>query len=168
MKLRTLLVYGFAATSLACSTAVQARHSVDKKLLERGRYLVRIGGCNDCHTAGYAESGGKTPESQWLEGNPVGFQGPWGTTYPANLRLYMQKLSLAQWLKAARKPLRPPMPWFNLRVMPDADLHAIYAFIRQLGPAGKPAPLYVAPGHNATSPYIVFVPQNLPKTASRH
>ncbi|MEJ2396973.1 MAG: cytochrome C, partial [Gammaproteobacteria bacterium] len=62
MKLRTLLVYGFAATSLACSTAVQARHSVDKKLLERGRYLVRIGGCNDCHTAGYAESGGKTPE----------------------------------------------------------------------------------------------------------
>ncbi|HTG73952.1 MAG TPA: cytochrome C, partial [Terriglobia bacterium] len=27
--------------------------------VERGRYIVEIGGCNDCHTAGYAEAGGK-------------------------------------------------------------------------------------------------------------
>src|SRR5262245_734675 len=24
--------------------------------IERGRYVVEIGGCNDCHTAGYAEA----------------------------------------------------------------------------------------------------------------
>ncbi len=26
----------------------------------RGRYLVAVGGCNDCHTAGYSENGGTT------------------------------------------------------------------------------------------------------------
>lgn len=32
----------------------------------RGKYLIVIGGCNDCHTAGFAPSGGVTPEAQWL------------------------------------------------------------------------------------------------------
>lgn len=168
MKYRKLLVFGIAASSLLCSMAVQAQHNVSRKMLEHGRYLARVGGCNDCHTVGYAESGGKTPESKWLEGNPVGFQGPWGTTYPANLRLYMHKVSLKQWMAVARKPLRPPMPWFNLRVMSDYDLRSIYAFIHHLGPAGKPAPAYVAPGQATTSPYIVFVPKNPSQTASNN
>jgi len=45
--------------------------------IERGRYLVRIGGCNDCHTAGYLEAAGHSPEADWLTGSAVGFQGPW-------------------------------------------------------------------------------------------
>jgi mono/diheme cytochrome c family protein len=28
----------------------------------RGKYLIVIGGCNDCHTSGYAPSGGATPK----------------------------------------------------------------------------------------------------------
>jgi mono/diheme cytochrome c family protein len=48
----------------------------DKASIERGRYLVSISGCNDCHTGGYAETGGKTPEADWLTGVPVGFSGP--------------------------------------------------------------------------------------------
>src|SRR5882672_998171 len=51
------------------------------KLRERGSYLAVIAGCNDCHTPGYAESGGKVPESQWLTGTLLGWSGPWGTTY---------------------------------------------------------------------------------------
>lgn len=44
---------------------------------ERGKYLVLIGGCNDCHTPGFIESDGKGPaESEWLTGSPVGFRGP--------------------------------------------------------------------------------------------
>jgi mono/diheme cytochrome c family protein len=53
----------------------------------RGRYIALIGGCNDCHTAGFPQKGGEVPEAEWLLGNPVGFRGPWGTTYPTNLRL---------------------------------------------------------------------------------
>src|SRR5580765_696241 len=48
--------------------------------IKRGRYLTIVGGCNDCHTAGYAPSGGQVPETQWLLGDgTVGFRGPWGT-----------------------------------------------------------------------------------------
>jgi mono/diheme cytochrome c family protein len=127
--------------------------------IARGRYLVTIGGCNDCHTPGYPEQGGAVPESQWLTGVAVGYQGPWGTTYPANLRLVTGRLSEAQWVEHARKERLPPMPWFNLRAMTDADLKAMYAFIRSLGAPGKAAPAYVAPGGKVDTPYFVFVPQ---------
>lgn len=73
----------------------------DSNLVEQGRYLVRIAGCNDCHTSGYAQNGGKVPEDQWLTGDQLGWRGPWGTTYPINLRLHMQNISEAQWVKTA-------------------------------------------------------------------
>ena len=125
--------------------------------VERGRYLVRIAGCNDCHTAGYALSGGKVPESQWLTGDALGWRGPWGTTYPTNLRLSMQDLTEEQWVKKAKMlNARPPMPWFNVRDMSASDLRAIYRYVRQLGPAGKPAPAYVPPGETPSGPYVQF------------
>jgi len=128
--------------------------------IEQGRYLVRIAGCNDCHTPGYPPSGGKTPEAQWLLGDNVGFRGPWGTSYPANLRLLVKSMTEAQWVKMAHTAeMRPPMPWFALRDMKDSDLRAIYRYIRHLGPAGNPAPAYVPPDQEPTTPYIVFVPQ---------
>jgi hypothetical protein len=51
---------------------------------------------------------------------------------------------------------RPPMPWFNVRAMSDADLKAIYAYTRSLGAAGTPAPAYVPPGTKAAGPVIQF------------
>lgn len=139
----------------------------DPQSLDRGRYLTVTSGCNDCHSSGYLESGGALPTERWLTGGPVGFQGPWGTTYPANLRLLVDGMSEAQWLTRARQPMRPPMPWFNLRAMDDQDLIAIYRFIRALGPAGEPAPDAVGPGAVVATPYIDFVPKNLPRQASR-
>jgi mono/diheme cytochrome c family protein len=135
--------------------------------VERGRYLVTISGCNDCHTAGYLEQGGTTPESQWLTGSPVGYQGPWGTTYASNLRLVVGRMTEAEWVAHARKERLPPMPWFNVKAMSDTDLKAVYAFIRSLGQPGRPAPAYVAPGGKVTTPYFVFVPQVDQKQAAR-
>jgi hypothetical protein len=34
----------------------------DSLQIERRRYLVKISGCNDCHTAGYAMTGRDIPE----------------------------------------------------------------------------------------------------------
>jgi mono/diheme cytochrome c family protein len=133
----------------------------------RGKYLVTIGGCNDCHTAGYPESGGTTPEHDWLAGSPVGYQGPWGTTYAANLRLVIGSMSESEWIAHARKERLPPMPWFNLAKMTDQDLRAVYAYVKSLGPAGVAAPAYVAPGGKVDTPYIVFVPQTDAKHAAR-
>jgi hypothetical protein len=102
-------------------------------------------------------SGGKVPESQWLTGDALGWQGPWGTTYPLNLRRYMQGMSEAQWVKRAKTlETRPPMPWFNLRAMTSADLRAMYRYIRHLRPAGSDAPAYVPPGGKVSTPVVVF------------
>lgn len=134
--------------------------------IKRGEYLARIAGCNDCHTAGYPETAGNIPRDQWLTGVNVGFQGPWGTTYPANLRLYFADLGEEQWLARARSPMMPPMPWFALRDMDDEDLMALYHFIKSLGPAGEPVPVAVAPNQPVSTPYIEFFPRNLPLQAA--
>ena len=129
----------------------------DEASLKRGRYIAQIAGCNDCHSAGYAMSGGRTPEKDWLMGEAVGWRGPWGTTYPTNLRLYLQDLTEDQWVKKAKNlQARPPMPWFALRDMSTPDLRAFYRFVRHLLPAGQPAPEYVPPDKTPAGPYIQF------------
>ena len=125
--------------------------------IQRGKYLVKIAGCNDCHTAGYAAAGGKIPESQWLTGDKMGWRGPWGTTYPPNLRLYMRDMSEAKWIQRAKTvETRPPMPWFVLHDMTEQDLRAIYKYVTALGAAGEMAPIYVPPGKEPHTPYVQF------------
>lgn len=143
-------------SALLVSAPAFAQQKADPQLA-RGRYLVEIGGCNDCHTPGYAMSGGRVPEAQWLTGDGLGWQGPWGTTYPPNLRLYVQGMTEAQWVKRAKTlETRPPMPWFNVRAMTNADLRAMYRYIRHLGAAGSQAPAYVPPGGKVSTPVVVF------------
>lgn len=126
-------------------------------MIDQGRYLARIAGCNDCHTPGYAFSGGTTPESEWLTGDALGWRGPWGTTYPSNLRLYIQNFSEDAWLKLARNTqFRPPMPWFALRDMSDDDLKSLYHYMKHLGPAGQPAPAFVPPDQKPAGPFVLF------------
>ncbi len=148
-----------AALSLAqAAPAVEAPAPVrPRNAVELGRYLVQTAGCNDCHTPGYTQSGGKVAESQWLTGDALGWKGPWGTTYPINLRLYFAGMTEAQWLKHARtmEP-RPPMPWFNLRAMSNEDLRAIYRYAKAAGPAGQPAPAYLPPGKQPAGPVVQF------------
>jgi mono/diheme cytochrome c family protein len=108
------IVFLLAALVLALPAAAQQKSD---SLVKRGKYLVQIGGCNDCHTAGYAPSGGKVPEAQWLTGDMLGWRGPWGTTYPTNLRLYFQDLTENEWVRKAKTlSTRPPMPWFNCAI----------------------------------------------------
>jgi mono/diheme cytochrome c family protein len=134
-----------------------ANATAQGKYIERGRYLVKVGGCNDCHTAGYGMSAGKVPEKDWLQGDQLGWQGPWGTTYPTNLRLSMNAMGENDWIRMAQTmQARPPMPWFTLHQMDKEDLRAIYRYVRHLGKAGKPAPAYVPPEKTPVGPYIQF------------
>lgn len=136
--------------------------------IERGRYLARTTGCNDCHTAGYLPAAGQVPEAAWLKGDATGWNGPWGTTYAPNLRLFMARLGEDQWLEYARSvELRPPMPWFGLRAMTDTDLRSLYRFVRQLGAPGEQAPAYLPPGVTPQGVYVQFVMPQAPATAAR-
>ena len=115
-----LAIVGFCTSMSVFSNDLQ---QVD---ISRGKYLIKIVGCNDCHTAGYAPSGGAIPEEKWLLGDSLGYRGPWGTTYATNLRQNIQNFSEDGWISYARNlKTRPPMPWWALNAMTDDDLRAI-------------------------------------------
>jgi mono/diheme cytochrome c family protein len=145
------------ASLLTVPFVVHAGSGMDKKLVERGRYVVKIGGCNDCHTPGYASTDGNVPEKDWLIGDQLGWRGPWGTTYPANLRKTFGKMSESEWLKVAHKAnFRPPMPSVSLRNMSDGDLRAVYHYVRSLAPSSAEVPAYVPPNQEPNGPVVLF------------
>jgi hypothetical protein len=103
-----------AAGALAAAIAVAACTQLPSKsraaTVERGKYLVTIGGCNDCHTPLKMGSKGPEPDmSRMLSGHPesfaiaegfrqssaawmmnvsasgTAFSGPWGVSFTANL-----------------------------------------------------------------------------------
>jgi hypothetical protein len=102
------------------------------------------------------------PESEWFVGNKVGWHGPWGTTYPPNLRLTVQNMTEDVWVQIFRtRTERPPHPWLNLREASDRDLRAIYSYIKSLGRTGGMAPAYLPPGQKPQPPYFdMVVPPN--------
>ena len=153
-----------ACTGGTSVAATQAR-------VERGKYLVTVGGCNDCHTP--LKMGAKGPEpdmSRMLSGHPdsfpitagtapvsdkwmmtaaasgTAFSGPWGVSFAANLTpdqntgigiwtedMFMKTLRTGRHMGVSREIL-PPMPWFNYGEMTDADLKAVYAYLRTIPP----------------------------------
>ncbi|WP_244883582.1 cytochrome c [Variovorax paradoxus] len=156
---RATAVLTVLLSSALAGAQTASSQKADKGEIQRGRYLVMVAGCNDCHTPGYAAKNGEVDEKLWLTGDALGWSGPWGTTYPVNLRLFMADMSKQQWVKHARTMTpRPPMPWFNVRPMTDADLKAIYAYTRSLGRGGDPAPAFVPPGANKPGGPLVQFP----------
>ncbi|MGH8183156.1 MAG: cytochrome C [Rhodanobacteraceae bacterium] len=132
--------------------------TASSKSIRHGEFLVGYGGCQDCHTPGWAEHGGQAPKDALLTGGGMNFQGPWGTTYPANLRLLVQKLTVKEWIARLRAlKTRPAMPWWTFRYLSDKDLADMYAYIHSLGPAGQPAHAWVPPGQDAPPPYLRLV-----------
>jgi cytochrome c553 len=83
--------------------------------------------------------------------------GPWGTSYAANLtpdkatglggwtaELFIKTMRTGKHLGVGR-PLLPPMPWYDLAGLSDADLRAIFAYLRSLKPIHNPVPAPVPP-----------------------
>jgi mono/diheme cytochrome c family protein len=148
------------ATTALTSTATPYVQAADP--IEAGRYLVIISGCNDCHTPGYMELEGNVPEEQWLTGSPIGWRGPWGTTYPRNLRLTVQSMDEDAFVATLRtRKALPPMPWMNVNKLNEQDARSIYRYIQSLGPAGEQMPAPVPPGVEPSTPYLDMVPQHL-------
>jgi mono/diheme cytochrome c family protein len=112
-----LAIFGLALAGLALGTAFSSGSQADPvisktELIKRGEYLVRLGGCNDCHTPKVMGPNGPEPDqTRLLMGqpanasipsipagviNPKGWMamttadmtawaGPWGISFAANL-----------------------------------------------------------------------------------
>lgn len=131
------LAFAAAGLSLSLGGAVAQEVSVDF-----GAHIAVIGGCHDCHTVGYNESGGQVNPDVALRGNPAGFAGPWGTTFAKNLRLTIANMSEDDWVTFSNTfQTAPPMPWYNVHAFTDVEARSLYQYIKSLpGGLGDPTP----------------------------
>ena len=148
-----ILIAGCAEAPKQFSDIESTRQQM--KDIDRGRYVVEVMGCNDCHTPGYLVRRSNLPAEDWLVGSTLGFRGYFGTTYPTNLRLAVWNMSEEDWLILAKKMREgSAMADVMLPETADQDLRAIYRFIRYLGPKGTPAPASLPKGVQPTTQYI--------------
>jgi len=164
-------------STTATSTPPAMTHD---QLVARGRVISFSSGCNDCHTPGSLY--GAPDTTRLLSGSELGWQGPWGVSYPRNLTPDPET-GIASWteddiiaaVRTGHRPdgtiLLPPMPWPFYAFMSDDDVHALAAFIKTLPPVKHQAPKVVPPGVKPTGAYLTFPPppawdaMNLPPPA---
>jgi len=112
--------------------------------IARGRYLVTIAGCSDCHTPGALL--GAPDMKRYLGGSNVGFSIPGQGVFVGQNLTPDKETGLGDWTAeqiatAIRKGKRPDgselsgaMPSAELSHLTDADVSAVVAFLRSLPP----------------------------------
>jgi mono/diheme cytochrome c family protein len=160
----SLRLPAYLALSLfVCGTA----HAADSQVA-RGKYLVSIIPCTDCHTPGTFL--GNPDFSRYLGGSDVGFEVPGlGVFYGPNLTPD-KDTGLGNWTNAqiataimtGKRPdgriLAPPMPVASFKSLTQADAMAIAAYLKTLPPIKNKVPGPFGPSEKPTS----FVYQVLP------
>jgi mono/diheme cytochrome c family protein len=139
--------------------------------VERGKYLVEIGSCSDCHTPGYFF--GRPDMARYLGGSDVGFGIPGvGVFVPRNLtpdgETGLGNWTAGQIVTAITTGKRPDgrilagiMPWRSLAALTDSDALAIAAFLKSLPPVNNTVPGPFGPDDQPT----VFVMSVQPGSA---
>jgi mono/diheme cytochrome c family protein len=127
----------------------------------RGKYLVTLGLCTDCHTPGYFF--GKPDMGRYLGGSEVGFDIPGlGVFHGPNLTPDSET-GLGRWsaddivraIQTGTRPdgrvLAPIMPWHAFAELTKQDAQAIAAFMKSLPAVSNKVPGPFGPTETPTS-----------------
>lgn len=141
---------GFAAVVMALALDGLAGARAADPVVERGKYLVTIASCFDCHTPGYFL--GKPDMTRQLAGSDVGFEIPGlGVFYGPNLTPD-KETGLGGWTDAqiaaaitsgtlpSGRQLVPIMPWRAFARLTKPDVSAIIAYLKSLPPVRNKVP----------------------------
>ncbi|HME83061.1 MAG TPA: c-type cytochrome [Roseiarcus sp.] len=121
--------------------------AADDAQIARGRYLVGIAGCSDCHTPGGLM--GAADMRRYLGGSDVGFSIPGEGVYVGQNLTPDKETGLGNWtsdqiVTAIRKGKRPDgselsgvMPWASFARLTDDDAAAIAAFLKSIPPVSN-------------------------------
>ena len=134
----------------------------------RGRYLVTIMSCNDCHTPGYFY--GASDTMRRLSGSDLGWVGPWGVVHARNLTPD-STTGIGKWSKeqivealltghtADGAQLAPIMPWMNYSgVLDPDDAMAIASYLKTLPPVTHKNLDRIPPKGKPTGALVMFPP----------
>jgi len=160
---------GCCLLALSCSTTQQNATAVAKPdPVVRGRYLVTIMSCNDCHTPGSFY--GAPDTLRRLSGSDVGWTGPWGVVHARNLTPD-STTGIGTWtseqivtaLRTGNTPsgaqLAPIMPWMNFTtILDEDDAMAIAAYLKSLPPVKHQNLDRIPPGQKPTGANVAFPP----------
>jgi mono/diheme cytochrome c family protein len=129
--------------------------------IQRGKYLVTLGLCTDCHTPGYFF--GKPDAARFLGGSEVGFEIPGlGVFHGPNLTPD-KDTGLGRWsaddivraIQTGTRPdgriLAPIMPWHAFAQLTAEDVQSIAAFLKSLPPVANKVPGPFGPSDAPTS-----------------
>jgi mono/diheme cytochrome c family protein len=120
----------------------------DDAQIGRGRYLVTLSGCSDCHTPGALL--GSPDMKRYLGGSDVGFAIPGAGVFVGENLTPDKTTGLGAWTDAQiiaafrtgktpeGRELSPVMPYPALSHLSDADAEAIVAFLKSLPPVSNP------------------------------
>jgi mono/diheme cytochrome c family protein len=140
----------------------------DTPQVQRGKYLVSLGGCTHCHTPGHFF--GRDDETRFLAGSDVGFSLPDGTTVVGRNLTPDPQTGLGRWsveqiVTAVRAGVRPDgrvlsgvMPWANYSNLSKADAIAIAVYLKSLPPIRRAIPGPFGPGQKMTVYHMQFIP----------
>jgi mono/diheme cytochrome c family protein len=135
-----------AAVAAVAAATLLPRTAHAESQVERGRYLVVVAGCNDCHTPGFFL--GKPDTTKYLGGSDVGFEIPGLGVFPGRNITPDKETGIGNWtdeeiaiaLTAGKRPdgrqLAPIMPYPSFTRMTKEDVAAIIAFLHSI-PAVK-------------------------------
>ena len=159
----------FAASVIVAISVVTSRDAVAQDAqIKRGKYLVTLSGCNDCHTPGYFF--GKPDLARFLGGSEVGFEIPGlGVFHGPNLTpdgdTGIGKWSTEEIVTAITKGKRPDgrelapiMPSHAYANLTSEDSRAIAAFLKGLPPVKNKVPGPFGPNDKPTSFVMKIVP----------
>ena len=140
----------------------------DSAQVERGKYLVKFGGCNDCHTPGYFL--GKPDTARFLGGSDVGFEVPGLGTFVGRNLTPDKDTGLGNWTKEEiitafqtgvrpdGRVLGPPMPWRSYAGLTQSDANAIADYLRSLPPVHQAIPGPFGPGEKVRVLRLTILP----------
>ena len=166
----TIVAYGLGVAILASAAVAGAvlaavgnwrAEAAGREQVLRGKYLVTLGLCTDCHTPGYFF--GKPDMTRYLGGSEVGFHIPeLGVFHGPNLTPD-DETGLGRWSEAdivraiqtGTRPdgrmLAPIMPWHAFAEMTRQDAMAVAAFLKSLPPVPNKVPGPFGPAETPTS-----------------
>jgi mono/diheme cytochrome c family protein len=155
--------FSIALGAVACvlSFALESPAALAQDQIARGKYLVVLGGCTDCHTPGYFF--GKPDPARYLGGSEVGFEIPGlGVFHGPNLTPD-KETGIGDWtteqivtvLQTGQRPdgrmLAPIMPWRALAQLTKEDVTAIAAYLKSLPAVKNKVPGPFGPNEKPTS-----------------
>jgi mono/diheme cytochrome c family protein len=158
---------------LAAAPVVQA---ADPAAVARGKYLVTVASCHDCHTPGYFL--GKPDMARYLGGSDVGFELPGLGTFVGPNLTPDKETGLGNWtdaqvvtaIQTGARPdgrmLAPIMPYHAFANFTPQDVQSIVAFLRSVPPVQHKVAGPFGPTQTPTVFVMKVVPPGTPPSPS--